>query len=607
MLEAHVRALEAKYREAERSETRWETWKVDDADVVLVGYGIVARVLRAVAEAARRRGIRVGAAAPDHPLPIPDPRRSAPWPVTARTFAVVEMSTGPARRGRPAGAGGPEPGGVLRPGGRQHPDRRGGAPVRGEDPGRRAGTRGGGRRWPLIPRRWRSSTDARRPSMRRFDRKDDDQHQTHYCPGCGHGIVTKLLADAIDKLGIQDRTILVSPVGCSVFGYEYLDVGNIQAAHGRAPAVATAVKRSLPESIVVSYQGDGDLAAIGTAEIVHAANRGENLTVIFVNNAIYGMTGGQMAPTTLLGERTTTTPLGRDPAEQGYPIKVCELLATLDAPVLLERVALGSNKQIMATGRVIRRALENQIQGLGFSLVEVLAPCPTGLGPGSRRGPDLRARHDDTHLPARELPRPLRERGPAASHLARARSRGAAGHPRPGPRARGRRFGRHGRVRPSGPDRRPPDGGGGVRRAGRAAARGVPRRGRAERGVPRLLAAVLWTADALGDVELSRPHLRGARRLAALLPSHRAGRAQRAITAQVPAVGGSGRAGPLQRRARAGGLRGGRRPDHPDRQHRHRRSPGVGEGRQHGDAGSPARGLRACSRRRRSIARCTGW
>ena len=136
---------------------------------------------------------------------------------------------------------------------------------------------------------------------RRFDRKDDDQHQTHYCPGCGHGIVTKLLAEAIDTLGIQDRTILVSPVGCSVFGYEYLDVGNIQVAHGRGPAVATAVKRSRPDSIVVSYQGDGDLAAIGTAEIVHAANRGETVSVIFVNNAIYGMTGGQMAPTTLLG------------------------------------------------------------------------------------------------------------------------------------------------------------------------------------------------------------------------------------------------------------------------------------------------------------------
>jgi len=225
---------------------------------------------------------------------------------------------------------------------------------------------------------------GRSPSFfARFDRKDDDQYQTHYCPGCGHGIVSKLLAEAIDSLGIQDRTVLVSPVGCSVFGYEYLDVGNIQAAHGRAPAVATAVKRSRPDSVVISYQGDGDLAAIGTAEIIHAANRGEVISVVFVNNAIYGKTGGQMAPTTLLGERTTTTPLGRDPVEHGYPIKVCELLATLEAPVFLERVALGSNRQIMAAARVLRRALENQVRGLGFSLVEVLSPCPTiwGLEP----------------------------------------------------------------------------------------------------------------------------------------------------------------------------------------------------------------------------------
>ena len=424
-----------------------------------------------------------------------------------------------------------------------------------------------------------------------FDRKDDDQQQTHYCPGCGHGIVTKLLADAIDKLGIQDRTILVSPVGCSVFGYEYLDVGNIQAAHGRAPAVATAVKRSLPESIVVSYQGDGDLAAIGTAEIVHAANRGENLTVIFVNNAIYGMTGGQMAPTTLLGERTTTTPLGRDPAEQGYPIKVCELLATLDAPVLLERVALGTNKQIMAAGRVIRRALENQIQGLGFSLVEVLAPCPTGWGLdpaeaqtfvrdtmtrtfplGNFRDHSASAvpRHPTSPVPGLgELPGILGlAPGPGADDSA-----GTVAFAPPVPTA-------DHRVVVAG------FGGQGVLLLGEFLA---------EAG----LSAgyhVSWLPSYGPQMRsgTSNCHVRicaAPVELAALLPSHRAGRAQRAITAQVPAVGGSGRAGPLQRRARAGGLRGGRRPDHPDRQHRHRRSPGVGEGRQHGDAGSPARGL----------------
>jgi 2-oxoisovalerate ferredoxin oxidoreductase beta subunit len=211
----------------------------------------------------------------------------------------------------------------------------------------------------------------------RYERKSELQHQTHYCPGCGHGIVHKLVARAIDELGIQDRTILVSPVGCSVFAYYYFDVGNVQVAHGRAPAVATAVKRAHPGSIVISYQGDGDLAAIGSAEILHAANRGENITVFFVNNAIYGMTGGQMAPTTLLGQKSTTSPFGRNPWNEGNPIKVCEVLNALDAPVYLERVALGNNKLIMGAARAVRRALEAQMRGQGFSLIEVLSPCPT--------------------------------------------------------------------------------------------------------------------------------------------------------------------------------------------------------------------------------------
>jgi len=210
-----------------------------------------------------------------------------------------------------------------------------------------------------------------------FERKGELQQQTHYCPGCGHGLAHKMIARAIDELGIQDRVVAVSPVGCSVFAYYYFDTGNVQSAHGRAPAVATAVKRSRPEAIVFSYQGDGDLAAIGTAEILHAANRGENITVFFVNNAIYGMTGGQMAPTTMLGQRTTTSPLGRDPFNEGYPLHVCELLATLEAPVYLERVALGNAKQVMAASRAIKKALTNQVKGLGFSLVEILSPCPT--------------------------------------------------------------------------------------------------------------------------------------------------------------------------------------------------------------------------------------
>jgi 2-oxoisovalerate ferredoxin oxidoreductase beta subunit len=200
-----------------------------------------------------------------------------------------------------------------------------------------------------------------------YERKAELKHQTHYCPGCGHGIAHKLIAEAIAELGLQDRTIFVSPVGCSVFAYYYFDVGNVQVAHGRAPASATAIKRTCPGKIVISYQGDGDLAAIGTAEIVHAANRGEKITVFFVNNAIYGMTGGQMAPTTLVGQKSTTSPWGRRPANEGFPLHMAELLATLEAPVYIERVALCDNKNIMKARRAVRRALENQRDGLGFS------------------------------------------------------------------------------------------------------------------------------------------------------------------------------------------------------------------------------------------------
>jgi len=210
-----------------------------------------------------------------------------------------------------------------------------------------------------------------------FDRKAELQHQTHFCPGCGHGNVHKMVALALDQLGLKDRTIMVGPVGCSVFTYHYFDVGHVMSAHGRAPAVATAVRRARPEAIVLGYQGDGDLSAIGSSEILHAANRGENITVIFVNNAIYSMTGGQAAPTTLLGMKSTTTPLGRSAATEGYPLHVSELLATLEAPVYIERVGLGSTKEILHAGKAIRRALENQVKGLGFSLIEVLSPCPT--------------------------------------------------------------------------------------------------------------------------------------------------------------------------------------------------------------------------------------
>jgi 2-oxoisovalerate ferredoxin oxidoreductase beta subunit len=211
----------------------------------------------------------------------------------------------------------------------------------------------------------------------KFERKADLQHQTHYCPGCGHGITHKLIAKALDELGTKDRTVMVSPVGCSVFVYYYFDTGNVQVAHGRAPAAATGLKRALPESIVISYQGDGDLAAIGSAEILHAANRGEPITVFFLNNAVYGMTGGQMAPTTILGAKTTTSPFGRSVWNEGYPLHVSEVLASLEAPVYIERVALGNNKMIQGAARAVKKAIETQVKGLGFSLIEVLSPCPT--------------------------------------------------------------------------------------------------------------------------------------------------------------------------------------------------------------------------------------
>ena len=213
-----------------------------------------------------------------------------------------------------------------------------------------------------------------------YERKGDLQQQTHYCPGCGHGVAHKLIAEALEDLGVQNDTILVSPVGCSVFAYYYFDVGNVQVAHGRAPAAATGLKRACPDKIVIAYQGDGDLAAIGTAEIVHAANRGEKISVFFVNNAIYGMTGGQMAPTTLVGQRSTTSPWGRRPVNEGFPLHMAEMLASLEAPVYIERVALSDNKNIMKARRAVRKALELQRTGAGFTFVEILSPCPTIWG-----------------------------------------------------------------------------------------------------------------------------------------------------------------------------------------------------------------------------------
>jgi 2-oxoglutarate ferredoxin oxidoreductase subunit beta len=201
-----------------------------------------------------------------------------------------------------------------------------------------------------------------------------------YCPGCHHGIIHRLVAEAMDDLNITEDTIGIAPVGCAVFAYLFFNCDMIVAAHGRAPATATGIKRVKPDNIVFSYQGDGDLASIGTAEIVHAANRGEKITVIFVNNAIYGMTGGQMAPTTLQGQITQTSPYGRDSRTMGMPIRICELLSTLNSPAYIERVALTKPAYIIKAKKAIKRAFQFQVEGKGFSLVEVLSTCPTNWG-----------------------------------------------------------------------------------------------------------------------------------------------------------------------------------------------------------------------------------
>lgn len=203
---------------------------------------------------------------------------------------------------------------------------------------------------------------------------------THYCPGCTHGIAHRLIAEVIDEMGIRERTIGVAPVGCSVFAYNYFDCDFVEAAHGRAPAMATGIKRVLPDRVVFSYQGDGDMASIGMSEIMHSAARGENITVIFLNNAIYGMTGGQMAPTTLPGQKTSSSPYGRDVEQMGFPLKMAELLSGLEGAGYVVRRSLHDPKNIRLSKKAIRLAFETQVRGLGFSMVELLSSCPTNWG-----------------------------------------------------------------------------------------------------------------------------------------------------------------------------------------------------------------------------------
>jgi 2-oxoglutarate ferredoxin oxidoreductase subunit beta len=205
----------------------------------------------------------------------------------------------------------------------------------------------------------------------------------HYCPGCGHGIINRLIAEVIDEMGLRDKAICVAPAGCGMLLYNYFDIDTLESAHGRGSAVATGIKRVLPDNLVFSYQGDGDLAAIGTAEGFHAANRGELISVIFVNNGVYGMTGGQMAPTTLVEQVTTTTPTGRNPGVAGHPVRICEVFAVLDGTAYLERVAVNKPSAIAKAKKAIAKAFQCQLTGTGFSLVEILSPCPTNWKMGT--------------------------------------------------------------------------------------------------------------------------------------------------------------------------------------------------------------------------------
>ncbi|MDR1683964.1 MAG: 2-oxoglutarate oxidoreductase [Elusimicrobiota bacterium] len=211
----------------------------------------------------------------------------------------------------------------------------------------------------------------------------------HYCPGCGHSVAHRLIAETMDELKIRERTVVVAPVGCAVFADKYFNCDSIQGPHGRGPAIATGIKRAKPDSIVFSYQGDGDLASIGMAEIVHAAARGENITVIFINNAIYGMTGGQMAPTTLVGQTATTAPKGRNPLLQGFPMNISEMLSKLESPRYIERVSVDSAPNVIKAKKAIKKAFENQVNKIGFSFVEVLSICPTNWGVTPLKGLDF--------------------------------------------------------------------------------------------------------------------------------------------------------------------------------------------------------------------------
>ena len=345
-----------RYDEIEENEQMSESYLMEDAEICVVAFGIASRVSQNAVDTARAMGIKAGLIRPITLWPFP----AAPIRAAAdhcKAFISVELNMGQMIEDVRLSIDCSKPVSLCcRTGGM--------IPTPEEVAGAIESRCGGKSHGMIVFQKPKSLTDA----------------ELHYCPGCTHGIIHRLVAEAIDSLGIEGKTIGVASVGCSVMAYNYFACDMVEAAHGRAPAVATGVKRSDPENIVFTYQGDGDLASIGMAETVHAATRGENITIIFVNNAIYGMTGGQMAPTSLPGQVTQTSPYGRDVKTVGYPVRICEMLSTLDGTGYLERVAVNNVKNVRNAKKAIEKAFRNQVEGKGFSLIEVVSTCPTNWG-----------------------------------------------------------------------------------------------------------------------------------------------------------------------------------------------------------------------------------
>ena len=402
-LEVHNRRLQAKFSSIAEREVRWATEDLDDAEIAIVAYGTAARVARTAIERAREHGLKVGLFRPITLWPFPSEALSEVAP-RLRAIVVLELSAGQlvedvrlAIEGRtPVFFHGRTGGMVPTPGEVVDVVRRAWAltapaiqrtagdarPARGKPDQYSLPELGpwaaAGRAIPEPAAVAEASPETRRVIYQRPKMLAD--RSTHYCPGCGHGIIHRLVAELLDEMDLGPRTIGVASVGCSVFAYDYLPVDFVESPHGRAPAVATGVRRVRPDAFVFTYQGDGDLAAIGTAEIVHAAARGERFSVIFVNNGIYGMTGGQMAPTTLLGQRTTSSPTGREAASAGYPIPITEMLALVPGVTYAARGSIADPQLIGRTKAMLRRAFEIQLGGGGLSIVEVLSTCPVGWG-----------------------------------------------------------------------------------------------------------------------------------------------------------------------------------------------------------------------------------